>query len=76
MQLSLTRVRAMVARTSILAAAVLAFTSSVGAANPTSVNADITGVVTDAGSGQQIDLRHDFSPVSTPKYTLKRGDAS
>ncbi|HEV7596480.1 MAG TPA: TonB-dependent receptor [Gemmatimonadaceae bacterium] len=64
MQLSFTRVRATVARTSILAAALLAFTSSVGAANPSSVNADVTGVVTDAGSGQ---------PLPSAEVSIMRG---
>jgi hypothetical protein len=64
MQLSFTRVRAMVARTSIFTAAVLAFTSSVGAATPSSVNADITGVVTDAGSGQ---------PLPSAEVSIMRG---
>ncbi|MDB4872384.1 MAG: hypothetical protein JWL97_3388 [Gemmatimonadales bacterium] len=64
MQLSFTRVRAMLARTSIFAAAFLAFTSSVGAANPNSVNADITGVVTDAGSGQ---------PLPSAEVSIMRG---
>ena len=65
MQLSFTRVRATVARISIITAALLALVSSAGAADPLrSANADITGVVTDAGSGQ---------PLPSAEVSIMRG---
>jgi hypothetical protein len=65
MQFSITRIRATVARASILAISLVTFASSVGAADPIrSANADITGVVTDAGSGQ---------PLPSAEVSIMRG---
>jgi hypothetical protein len=65
MQLSFTRVRATVARISIITAALVALVSSIGTADPLrSANADITGVVTDAGSAQ---------PLPSAEVSIMRG---
>src|SRR4030088_2004228 len=65
MRFSFTRARATVARASILCAASLVFVSSVGAADPMRpANADITGVITDAGSGQ---------PLPSAEVSIMRG---
>jgi hypothetical protein len=65
MQFSLTRKRAAVARASLIGAALLTFSSSVAAADPVrSANADITGVVTDTGSGQ---------PLPSAEVSIMRG---
>ncbi|MEA2707074.1 MAG: Carboxypeptidase regulatory-like domain, partial [Gemmatimonadaceae bacterium] len=65
MQFSFTRNRAAVARASLIVAALLTFSSSIGAANPVrTANADITGVVTDAGSGQ---------PLPSAEVSIMRG---
>lgn len=65
MQVSFTRNRATVARASLIAAALLTLGSSVAAADPVgSANADITGVVTDAGSGQ---------PLPSAEVSIMRG---
>ena len=65
MQFSYRRIRPAVARASIFAAAFLTFLSRVGAADPVrSANADITGVVTDAGSGQ---------PLPSAEVSVMRG---
>jgi hypothetical protein len=65
MQFSFTRVRATFARALVLAAAIATLRPSVGAADPLrSANADITGVVTDAGSGQ---------PLPSAEVSIMRG---
>src|SRR4030081_2156439 len=65
MRFSFTRARATVARASILCATSLVFVSSVGAADPMRpANADITGVVTEAGSGQ---------PLPSAEVSIMRG---
>jgi hypothetical protein len=65
MQFSFTRVRATFARALVLAAAIATLWPSVGAADPLrSANADITGVVTDAGSGQ---------PLPSAEVSIMRG---
>ncbi|HEV7837475.1 MAG TPA: TonB-dependent receptor, partial [Gemmatimonadaceae bacterium] len=65
MQVSYTRFCATVARRLILAAALLTSAPSVGAAYTIhSANADITGVVTDAGSGQ---------PLPSAEVSIMRG---
>jgi hypothetical protein len=65
MHFSFGRFRPTVARTSIFAAAVLTFLSGVAAADPVrSANADITGVVTEAGSGQ---------PLPSAEVSIMRG---
>ena len=65
MQFSYTRARATFARALVLAAAIATLRPSVGAADPLrSANADITGVVTDAGSGQ---------PLPSAEVSIMRG---
>ena len=60
-----TRRAARAARASILAAAMLTFTHDIAAADPLrTTNADITGVVTDLGSGQ---------PLPSAEVSIMRG---